>query len=83
MNVVFVGSDVSDAFDESWKIARWGNGKSVKFASLVGQHGTIFDVAEINQQRLLEESEQWLENLVQTYLVLTSGKLVLQKSYVH
>ena len=57
--------------------------KSVKFASLVGQHGTIFDVAEINQQRLLEESEQWLENLVQTYLVLTSGKLVLQKSYVH
>ena len=47
------------------------------------QHGTIFDVAEINQQRLLEESEQWLENLVQTYLVLTSGKLVLQKSYVH
>ena len=46
------------------------------------QHGTIFDVAEINQQRLLEESEQWLENLVQTYLVLKSGKLLLQKSFV-
>ena len=37
----------------------------------------IIDVAEVNQQRWLEESGQWLENVD---LVLASGKPVLQKS---
>ena len=41
---------------------------------------TIIDVAEVNQQRWLEESGQWLENLDQTHLVLACGKPVLQKS---
>ena len=36
----------------------------------------IIDVAEVNQQRWLEESGQWLENVD---LVLASGKPVLQK----
>ena len=38
------------------------------------------DVAEVNKWRCLEESGQWLENVYQTHLLLTSGKLVLQKS---
>ena len=41
--------------------------------------GKIVDVAESNQQRSLEESQQWLENVDQTYLGLASGKLALQK----
>ena len=41
----------------------------------------IVDVAEDNQQRCLEESEQWLENVNRTHLVLASGKQVLQKKY--
>ena len=37
-------------------------------------------VAEVNQQRCLEESGQWLENVDQTHLELAYVKLVLQKS---
>ena len=36
-------------------------------------------VTEVNQQRCLEESGQWLENVDRTHLVLASGKLVLQR----
>ena len=39
-------------------------------------------VAEVNQWRCLEESEQWLDVVDRTHLVLASGKLVLQKSYI-
>ena len=40
---------------------------------------------EVNQQRWLEESRQWLENVDRTHLVLAStllasGQQVLQKS---
>ena len=38
------------------------------------------NVTEVNQQRWLEESGQWLENVDRTHLVLASGKLVLQKN---
>ena len=41
--------------------------------------GKIINVAEVNQQRWLEENGQWLENVDQTHLGLASGKLVLQK----
>ena len=41
----------------------------------------IVNVAEVNQWPCLEESGQWLENVDQTHLILTSGKLVLQKSH--
>ena len=37
------------------------------------------DVAEVKPRPCLEESEQWLENVDQTHLILASGKLV-QKS---
>ena len=37
------------------------------------------NVAEVNQWRCLEESGQLLENVDQTHLVLSSGRLVLQK----
>ena len=41
----------------------------------------IVDAAEVNRQhRCLEESGHWLENVGRTYLVLASGKLVLQKN---
>ena len=39
----------------------------------------IIDVAEVNQRPSKEESTQWLENVDRIHLVLTSGKLVLQK----
>ena len=39
----------------------------------------IVDVAEVNQQRWLEKSGQWLENADQTFLVLASDKPVVQK----
>ena len=39
----------------------------------------FLNVAEVNQLCWLEESGQWLENVDQTYLVLASGKPVLQK----
>ena len=42
----------------------------------------IVDVAEFNQWRCLEESQQGLEIFDRTYLVLASGKLVLQKSFL-
>ena len=35
--------------------------------------GKIINVAQVNQQRRLEESEQWLENVDQTYLVRGTG----------
>ena len=38
----------------------------------------IVNVAEVNQQLCLWESVQWLKNIDRTYLVLASGKLVLQ-----
>ena len=37
-------------------------------------------VAEVNQRRCLEKSEQWLENVDQTHLALASGKPVLTKN---
>ena len=37
------------------------------------------DIAKVNQQRSLEESGQWLENVYPSHLVLTRGKLVLKK----
>ena len=40
----------------------------------------IVDVAEVNQWCCLEESEQRLENVDQTYPVLANSKLVLQKT---
>ena len=40
----------------------------------------IVEVAEVNQQRWLEESGQWLENVDRTRLVLASGEPVQQKS---
>ena len=39
----------------------------------------LIDVAEFNQRLWLEESGQWLENVVRTHLVLASDKPVLQK----
>ena len=39
-------------------------------------------VGEVNQQRWLEESGQWLENVDRTHPVLASGKPVIQKNYV-
>ena len=39
----------------------------------------IIDVAEVNQLHWLEESGQWLENVDRTHLLVTRGKLVLQK----
>ena len=41
--------------------------------------GKIINVAEVNQQYLLEESGQWLENVDRAHLVLVSGQPVLQK----
>ena len=41
--------------------------------------GKIVDVAEENQWRKLQESRQWLKYVDRTYLVLVSGKIVLQK----
>ena len=38
--------------------------------------GKLFDVAEVNQQRCLEDSGQWPENLV-----VTSSKIVYKKPY--
>ena len=38
----------------------------------------IVNVTEVNQWRCLEESGQWLESVAQTYLLLASGKLILQ-----
>ena len=38
------------------------------------------DVDEFNQQRCLEKRGQGLENVDQTRLVMTCGKLVLQKN---
>ena len=40
----------------------------------------VFYVAEVDQQRWLEESGQWLEIVDRTHLVLASGKPVLQKT---
>ena len=41
--------------------------------------GKIVNVAEVNQERCLEESGQWFKNADQTLLVLAFAKLVLQK----
>ena len=41
----------------------------------------FFAVAEVNQQRCLEESGLCLENVDLTHLVLASGKLVLHKIF--
>ena len=40
----------------------------------------MINVAEVTQWCCLEARGQWLENIDETHLVLTSGKLVLQKS---
>ena len=40
----------------------------------------MINVAEVNQQRWLEVSGQWLENVDRTHLILASGKSVLQKN---
>ena len=40
----------------------------------------IIIVAEVDQQRCLEESGQWLENVDQSHLVLAMGSLVLQNT---
>ena len=42
--------------------------------------GKIIDVAEVNQQRWLDKSEQWLEIVDQVHLALARGKPVLQKN---
>ena len=42
----------------------------------------IIDIAEVNQQRWLEESGQWLENVDQTHLVQARGKPVQQKRII-
>ena len=36
--------------------------------------GKIINVAEVNQQPLLEESSQWLEKVDRTHLVLANGQ---------
>ena len=41
--------------------------------------GKIVDVAELNEWHCLKESEQWLENVDRTHLVLASSKLVQNK----
>ena len=46
---------------------------------ILGVAENFFDVAEISRQRWSEESGQRLENVDRTYLVLASGKLVIQK----
>ena len=38
----------------------------------------MINVADVNQWCWLEESGQWLENVIWTHLVLASGKQVLQ-----
>ena len=40
-------------------------------------------LAEVNPRRCLEESEQWLENVDRTHLVLACGNLALQKKYIN
>ena len=40
----------------------------------------IIKVVDVKSAARLEESGQWLENVVRTHLVLVSGKPVLQKS---
>ena len=42
----------------------------------------MINVADVNQWCWLEESGQWLENVIWTHLVLASGKQVLQKQVV-
>ena len=42
----------------------------------------MVDFDEVHQRCCLEESGQWLENVDGTHLVLASGKLVLQKSFL-
>ena len=39
--------------------------------------GRLVHVAEVNQRRWLEESGQWLENVDQIHLVLSTKKLFL------
>ena len=41
-----------------------------------GSIPSVPDVAEGNQQRCSEESEQWLENVERNHLVLASGELL-------
>ena len=43
--------------------------------------GKNVKVAEDNRRRCLEASEQWLGNIDRSYLVLASGKLVIEKKY--
>ena len=45
--------------------------------------GKIINVTEVNQQRWLEESGQWLINVDRTHLVLASGKPVLPKNWIN
>ena len=57
-----------------------------KFDSLYTRsffRGKIADVAEVNQWHSLGESEQWLDVVDQTHLVLASGKIVVQKALSH
>ena len=62
----------------------WGGLHSTDVAFfLITQHSTFpeiyFDLAEVSQRHWFEESAQRLENVDQSHLVLSSGKLVLQK----
>ena len=45
--------------------------------------GKIVDAAEVDQRHSLGESEQWLESVDKTHLVLGSGKIVVQKALSH
>ena len=54
----------------------WGSIPSIPKKNLGKK---IVDVAEVYQRGCLEESGHCLENVDQTHLVQTSGKLVLQK----
>ena len=42
----------------------------------------IVNVAEVNQRRSLEESDQLVEYVFPTHLVLASGKLVIQNMFI-
>ena len=68
------------------KIAQWlahllpDPAAQVRFpASLNFLEEKSVNFAELNQQRCLEESRQWLENVDRTHLVFAKGKIGLQK----
>ena len=52
-------------------------GSILRVPEIISEMTKFVAATEVNQQRCLEESGQWLENVDCTHLVLASGKLVL------